>query len=519
MNTGAQTSVTNSEGGVRWVFINIRKLVGAFVARHKVASIVFISLMLLFGFLFREEWQPYAVALRRYIGPALALTGIVVLGYIFQRGRGWFAKGFVLLAVPALIAGIIAGNEYLSLWVRYGAVNVEELSKLPETDHERIQPLQSVHALAAGITGDSRQPAPPDFVWMRNRATGEIEFKWSMGVEPKYWLDKVFGSVDEVYTVSATDPSPRFSRDATHNVRFSVGEELWLSSRAHTAVTRTFGPLRFMNYEPTDVRYLEDDRGEIVEVVSLLRWRGILFPYPEFGGVVVIKQQRDPSVAAFIGRVLFGAGEWIPPERIQDHPYLRGQNILPYRVSRYIAESMRFMNGFMAPLPGYHQGDVRIPDAKSTNQQPYTVFFKATEKTPAKLYHYFSLEPYLDGKHGLVASVLIPADGSRQTFVYRHEDRNENLMGVSMVSTLVRDSKKNYNWDKIAPVEERPFVRYVDGKRHLLWLTTVVTYKSEKKDEFATGSVPEVVLVDAETQKVIWVDPADPASWIKQLGK
>jgi hypothetical protein len=177
------------------------------------------------------------------------------------------------------------------------------------------------------------------------------------------------------------------------------------------------------------------------------------------------------------------------------------------------------MNGFMAPFPGWHQGDVRIPDTKENlNKQPYATFFKETNGMPGMLYHYFSLEPYLAGNNGLVASVLIPADGTSRVLVYQHEARNESLIGVSMVPGLVRDSKKTYNWDKSAPVEERPYVRYINGKRRMLWLTTVITYKDSKKESFVTGSIPEVALVDTGgTHEVIWVDPSNQKGWIKAL--
>ena len=51
----------------------------------------------------------------------------------------------------------------------------------------------------------------------------------------------------------------------------------------------------------------------------------------------------------------------IPPEQVGDHKFLKGQNILSKTVSRSMADSLRFQNGFFAPAPGYHDGDVRVP--------------------------------------------------------------------------------------------------------------------------------------------------------------
>ena len=521
----ATTSPEKNGSALYWAFIHSIQMVGAFFARHKLLTILIALLAVSSAVLFRETWQPLAVIVRRYATPiALSVVIIWFFWFISKKSNWWKRMASTVLSF-ALVAGCVVMYEYLALFVRYQSFKVEVIDMIPETDHERIPPLSSVHALAQGVMGDSRNPAPPDFVWVKNKKTGNTEYRWMMGVEPKLWIDKIFGSVEEVINVSGTDPSPSLTPESRIAVNFAVGENLWLSSKANTAAIRAFDLDMFFNYEPTDVRYLENEKGEMVEVVSLLRWRGLIFPYPEFGGVLLINQTKTSMLQSLVQslgkRVLFGAGEWISPERIQEFPYLKEQNILPYRVSRYVAESLRFMNGFMAPFPGWHQGDVRIPDAKENlNKQPYTTFFKATNGMPGMLYHYFSLEPYLAGNNGLVASVFIPADGTSRVLVYQHEARNESLIGVSMVPGLVRDSKKNYNWDKSAPVEERPYVRYINGKRRMLWLTTVITYKDSKKDSFVTGSVPEVALVDTGgTHEVIWVDPTNQSEWVKLLSK
>ena len=521
----AEGSTADSGASLSWLCIHIWQGVRAYIGRHKLWAIGIALVTISLALLFRETWQPWAVLARRYAAPIALSLALVAFSWIFSRGARWFKRAAVMVCAFALVASCSIMYEYLSLFVRYQSFKVEVIDKIPETDHERIQPLLSVHALAQGVMGDSRNPASPDFVWARNKKTGAVEYRWMMGVEPKLWIDKIFGSVEEVINVSGTDPSPNMTPESRIGAHFVVGEGLWLSSNAATAAIRRFTPDMFFSYEPTDVRYLEDDAGKIVQVISLLRWRGIVFPYPEFGGVLVVHSAETTTPlqalldGSYLKRISFGAGQWVAPERVQEFSYLRGQNILPYRVSRYVAESLRFMNGFMAPFPGYHQGDIRIPDSKENlYQQPYATFFNATNGLPGMLYHYFSLEPYLAGNNGLVASVLIPADGTSRVLVYQHEERNESLIGVSMVPGLVRDSKKNYNWDKTAPVEERPYVRYVNGKRRLLWLTTVITYQNAKKDSFVTGSIPEVALVDAGgTHEVIWVDPRDQARWTKLL--
>jgi hypothetical protein len=515
------TSPEVDGSAIYWARVHVTQFVISFFVRHKVWAIAIAVALVSCAVLFRETWQPSAVLVRRYATPILLSVAIMCFFWFISKKASLVKRTVSMVTACVLVGMCVVGYEYLALSVRYQSFKVEVIDTIPETDNERIQPLASVHALAQGVMGDSRNPGPPDFVWVKNKKTGDVEYRWVMGVEPKLWIDKIFGSVEEVINVSATDPSPSLNPESRTSVRFAVGENLWLSSNANTAAIRTFDLGMFFNYEPTDVRYLENEKGEMIEVISLLRWRGLIFPYPEFGGVLIVKQskQDESVVESYVKRILVGEGRWVSPERIQEFSYLKGQNIVPYRVSRYIAESLRFMNGFMAPFPGWHQGDVRIPDTKENlNKQPYATFFKETNGMPGMLYHYFSLEPYLAGNNGLVASVLIPADGTSRVLVYQHEARNESLIGVSMVPGLVRDSKKTYNWDKSAPVEERPYVRYINGKRRMLWLTTVITYKDSKKESFVTGSIPEVALVDTGgTHEVIWVDPSNQKGWIKAL--
>jgi hypothetical protein len=501
-----------------WALVHTRDSVKSLLLRHKWKIVALCALTLGAILFFREEWQPHALVLRLYSVPITVSIAIMVASVVVTKNMKWWKRILGVLVAGAFVSLSVLMYEYISLFVRYQSFNVEVIERLPETDNERILPLSSVHSIAKGVMGDSRSPSPPDFVWRKNKTTGAIEYRWTLGVEPKLWMDKVTGSIEEIIDVSGTDASPSFGPTSRTPVRFSVGENLWLSSNSATAAIRSLDPLKFFNYEPTDVRYLEDANGVMVEVISLMRWKGILFPYPEFGGVLVIKQSEHASIQEFFHRVFFGAGEWIPPEEIKNHSYLRGQNILPYKVSRYIAESLRFMNGFLAPLPAWHQGDVRIPDMKENiNQQPYTTFFKATNGMPGMLYHYFSLEPYLAGNNGLVASVLIPADGTSRVLVYKHEERNEGLMGASVVPSHIRDSKKNYNWQVAAPAEERPFIRVIDGKTRLLWMTTIVTYKNADHKEFIAGSMPEIALVDSATREVFWVDPKNPNEWTKTI--
>jgi hypothetical protein len=280
------------------------------------------------------------------------------------------------------------------------------------------------------------------------------------------------------------------------------------------------GPWRYLNYDPADVSYVPDDDGHWVQIVSLIRWSGLFFPQPEFGGVQLIRQ-HEGGVGSFLWKMLFGTGEWIPPDEIAKHPFLVGQHVLPYAVSRYMAGSFRFQNGFLAPFPGFHEGDIRIPDMpEDVNDQPFTVSFRMPGAADSKLYHYFALEPFDPQKQGLNTSLFIPADGSGPVFAYHHYEYGGALTGVSAIATKVMESHKQYDWNRNRPVEHRPFIRDIDGTVRFFWLTTVVTTKeTEGVRHFIAGSVPEVIITDAAYNVPVWVDPLHPDGWVSELRK
>src|SRR5262249_10844260 len=136
-------------------------------------------------------------------------------------------------------------------------------------------------------------------------------------------------------------------------VHFATGENLLLWHCTELNVIRAFGPWRYLNYEPGEVKYVTDDNGHWVQVVSLIRWRGWFFPIPEFGGVQVIQQETGGGLGTILMHSLAGIGHWIPPDEIPKHAFLRGQSLVPRPVSRFIAQSFRFQGGFLAPFPGY----------------------------------------------------------------------------------------------------------------------------------------------------------------------
>ena len=545
----ATRQVEKTHGPVYWfvrnIFAPLLAPLGRMIAAHRFAVIALVVLFILAALFFRETWQPAAVLMRRYAVPiALASLFLYFVRLVSGRAR-WWIQGIIWGVALALLTVAVAGYQYYSLWVRYNSLNVVYLEKgeMPETDHERLLPLSAVHSTVKANTGDSKTPTEP--VYVRKYAGTQEVFHWSMAVEPNYWWRQIFGNITETWSLPGNDPGLRLSEEKKKQVHFVVGPSLWLASNSHTAAVRTFGPLRFFSYEAHDVRFLEDDKGEVVQIVSLLRWRGYLAPYPEFGGVLIIRQAPDVSLMEILGkmvtgasskedfaqasdvvvrwakRVLVGEGNWVTPENIVHFPYLRGQNVMPFRASEYIAESFRFMGGVLAPLPGYHEGDVRVPNPEDdSNKQPYATYFKSVRDLPGMLYHYFSLEPYLKGRHGQVASLLLPADGTNRVLVYPNQKYGENLNGVSNIAGQIRASRRDYKFGtENKPSEHRPYVKTIDGVKRFFWLTTIVTTDTEGK--IVIGKTELTITDPASTsgEDVFWVDPRKPEEWVNQLRK
>jgi hypothetical protein len=340
-----------------------------------------------------------------------------------------------------------------------------------------------------------------------------------MAVEPQYPWSKAFGSVDEILTVPGTSPSVAFSREYREKVSFLVGERLWFDHNSHNCVVRTFGPWGLFNYEPSNAIYIKDDKGTWIQIVTLIRWKGILFPRPEFGGVQIIRQQKG-GLRSWFERRFTGCGEWVPPEKVHRYSFLRGQSLVSPVVSRFIADSFRFQDGFLSPMPYYHYGDIRIPDMPDeVAVQPFVAFFKFDDERIGKLYHYFALEPYDEDKRGLATSVFVPADGIGRVRVYNHAARGESLVGTSAIAGIVRNTRKDYDWEHNIPVQHWPYIRDIDGERRLLFRTAIVSMSKEDGRRHIAGSVPEIALTDPVRNTVTWVDPFHPETWVAVLTK
>ncbi|MEM6718062.1 MAG: hypothetical protein AAF611_01980 [Bacteroidota bacterium] len=496
--------------------------------KQKIILVVVGLILICALFILRDDYQPFLLFLRKYLFVLILFFAISFVGIRSLRKTvstpKKVLKGVLTLASVALLYVFfftIGMYEYMQTYNVFNNMNLQEIAELPLSRNERIQPYNNIRTMAYESITETQEVSPPQLVRVDDRN------QWTMAVQPSqdYFIQRTKDNIEEIFSVSSTSPSPRFSNENRIQATFSIGESLAFSRNTYNAVVQRFNPWQLLNYEPHEAYYMKNDNGHWVQVVSLIKWKGFFFPYPTFGGVMVL-ETGDHDFNDYLERLLIGKGTFIPAEDVQKYPYLTRQNTLSEKVSRIQAKSMMFLGGFTDPLPWNMKTAVKIPDLKEDqNQQPFVTDFKFTgtaNNAYNGLYHWFGLEPIGKERTGLSMSVFIPADGSDNVFYYNHANKKEGLAGVSAMPAKVMESRKEYDWTVNKPVEFRPFIRDIAGKRRLFMLSTIAA-KRENTDQFDGGSTPDLALVDVSYKDVVWIDAKHPSKWneeiVNQLGE
>ncbi|MGH1383389.1 hypothetical protein [Kordia sp.] len=490
--------------------------------KQKIILIIIGLILFCVLFILRDDYQPFLLFLRKYLFILLLFSVILYFGIRAVRKTvstpKKLLKGFLTLASVVLIYVMlwpVGMYEYMQTYNVYKNMNLQEISELPLSRNERIQPYNNIKTMAYESITETQEVSPPQLVRVDDRN------QWTMAVQPsqEYFIQRTKDDIEELFSVSSTSPSPRFSNDNRIKATFSIGESLAFSRNTYNAVVQRFNPWQLLNYEPHEAYYMKNDKGNWVQVVSLIKWKGFFFPYPTFGGVMVL-ETGEHDFNDYLERLLIGKGTFIAAEDVQKYPYLTRQNTLSEKVSRIQAKSMMFLGGFTDPLPWNKKTAVKIPDlVEDQNQQPFVTDFKFTGTTNNAydgLYHWFGLEPIGNDRTGLSMSVFIPADGSNNVYYYNHSSKKEGLAGVSAMPAKVMESKKEYDWTVNKPVEFRPFIRDIGGKRRLFMLSTIAA-KRENSTQFDGGSTPDLALVDVSYKDVVWIDAKHPSKWNEQI--
>ncbi|MFK7781218.1 hypothetical protein [Psychroserpens sp.] len=491
--------------------------------KQKIITVVLSLVLIIALFVLRDDYQPGLLFIRKYI--FVIILSLVVLLFGLKKFRSSASTGKRLGVLVALIAffGLIylVGwhlklYDYMKTYNVFNDLNKIEINELPLTQNERIQPLRNIFSMANESVGETKDVSLPHLVRV------DDENKWTMAIQPSenYTFQQISDNTEEVFAVSSTTPFPRFSAENRIPVTFSIGESLKFSRNTYNAVVQRFNPWMLVNYEPSDTFYMKDDNGKWVQVVSLIKWKGFFFPYPSFGGVMVI-ENGEHDFNDYMERITIGKGTFIAPDEMKNYPYLNKQNTLAEKVSRLQAESLKFLAGFSDPLPWNMETAVKIPDMpKDQNQQPYVTDFDfAGSNTDAYsgLYHWFGLEPVGAERTSLSFSVFIPADGTDQFYYYNHAAKKQGYAGVSAMPLKVKESRKEYDWDANTPTEFRPYIKDIAGRKRLFFLGTISSISKTNSQQFDGSATPDLVLIDSEYRDVTWIDVKHPSTWDKEV--
>lgn len=487
--------------------------------KQKTISILVLLVILLALFFFRDDYQPALLFVRKYLFIIVLCLLVLFLG--LRKFRSIANTGGRLLTLGLLFAffGLIylfgwyyGLYDYMKTYNVFNDLNKIEINELPLTQNERIQPLRNIFSMANESVGETKDVSLPHLVRV------DDENKWTMAIQPseKYTLQRISDNTEEVFSVSSTSPFPRFSSENRIAVTFSIGESLKFSRNTYNAVVQRFNPWMLFNYEPSDTYYMKNDSGEWVEVVSLIKWKGFFFPYPSFGGVMVI-ENGEHDFNDYLERVTIGKGTFISPEKMKDYPFLNKQNILAEKVSRLQAESLKFLGGFSDPLPWNMETAVKIPVLPDDqNAQPFVTDFDfAGSETNAYsgLYHWFGLEPVGAQRTSLSYSVFVPADGTDRLYYYDHAAKKQGYAGVSAMPLKVIESRKEFDWSVNKPVEFRPYIKDIAGRKRLFFLGTVAAIRENAAGQFDGSATPDLALIDSEYRDVVWIDVKKPSTW------
>ena len=492
--------------------------------KQKVITIVGLLILLIALFVLRDDYQPALLFVRKYI--FIILLAVIFLFFAFRAFRNSETM-FRRIAFLALISGVFFGGwyvgwklnlyEYMQTYNVYKHLNLAEIDELPLTTNERIQPYNNIVTMAYESISETQEVSPPQLV----RVDGEN--RWTMAVQPaqEYTWQRINDNTEEIFTVESTSPFPRFSNENRVPVTFSIGESLAFSRNTYNAVVQRFNIGQLFTMEPNEVFYMKDDSGNWIQVVSLIKWKGFFFPYPSFGGVMLV-EGGEHDFSDYMERISIGKGEYVSPENMSNYPFLEKQNILAEKISRLQAESLKFLAGFSDPLPWNMETAVKIPNLKDDeNTQPYVtdfVFNGVNSEAFNGLYHWFGLEPIGDERTSLAFSVFVPADGTQKLFYYNHAAKKEGFAGVSAMPLKVIESKKEYDWDNNKPVEFRPYIKDIGGRKRMFVLGTVAAKRDDSK-KFDGSATPDLALIDVQYRDVIWIDAKHPSTWDETIYK
>jgi hypothetical protein len=102
-------------------------------------------------------------------------------------------------------------------------------------------------------------------------------------------------------------------------------------------------------------------------------------------------------------------------------------------------------------------------------------------------------------------------------YYYDHASKKEGYAGVSAMPLKVKESRKQYDWNASTPVEFRPYIKDIAGRKRMFFLGTISSISTTNEKQFDGSATPDLVLIDSEYRDVIWIDVKHPSTWDKEV--
>jgi len=409
------------------------------------ATAIFLLALYIFEGAFIHE---YIMKLREYSFVVFFIP-VIIFSFkwlIKKETDTWLGKT-VVVSLAFIVTGTIAsylyfgGQQYLAQYFKYNELKdkIVYLDNRPESVSERVFPRDVYRSILDQMIKGTNQFSNPDLVMDHGRA------KFYSTVAPLTKISKfIKGEIPEVAEIPADDAN--IPSNITMRVSFSVGEKMPWSRDINNYVVKSLY-WRYFNVFPTNTQVMKNDKGKFVLVTSLARWKGYFFPTPEFYGVAITEQGNIDWPT----RVLFGKAEIIKKDEFKSHKWLLGQNLNSEISTRYAAESLRFRNGFLAPLT--HDGDVIVTDMPGDrNEFPLVTAFDINGTK--KLYDFYELKSYKKKSGKADLYIFFPSDGQGNVYSYLSKATTISELSNKVSKEIESNSKNKFKF-----AEPRPFFK------------------------------------------------------------
>jgi len=257
---------------------------------------------------------------------------------------------------------------------------------------------------------------------------------------------------------------------------------------------------RYFNVFPTNVQILDNDKNKSVMIVSLAEWSGFFFPTPEFYGVMVI-EQGDIS---WTKRAVLGGAKIIKKNEIKSYDWLLKQNLNSEISTRYASSSLKFENGFVAPMSFVHDDDIIMTDMEGDrNDLPLVTAFNI--KNDKKLFDFFEMKPWKKSSTNAKMYLFFPSDGQGNIYGYKPK----SVVSMAELTNKVKGSVDYNTEQKYKFAEPRPFF-----KKSLSEIFMVSRVLKRSDGSFDPSGVKTYLINAKGTQnKVVEVDTYNVDTW------